>query len=121
MNILRLIPAILSLLLLAAHYYRAGLLPVAVVIVVSLFMLIFRRQWPLRIARVLLFAGTFEWIRVTFLLTSARQAAGAPWVRLAMILAAVTVICCSSLVFLYSRPVKRMYGIAGPASGEIDK
>jgi len=117
MTVLRLVPAVLSLLLLAAHYYRAGLLPVAVVIIVSMLSLFVRREWSLKIARLLLFAGGFEWIRITFLLTSARQAAGAPWMRLAIILGSVAVICYAALALLYSQSVKKMYGVEGAGPG----
>jgi hypothetical protein len=111
MTVLRLVPAVLSLLLLAAHFYRAGLLPVAIVIIISCLMLAVRREWSLKIARLLLFAGGLEWIRTTIMLTSMRQAAGAPWMRLAFILGVVIIVCYASLILLYSGPVKRMFKV----------
>ncbi len=111
MNFLRLFPVLLSALLLGAHFYRAGQLPLVLVVLAAPTILFFRRPWAARIIQIGLIAGGLEWARTMVGLVMARQAMGAPWTRLALILGAVSVLtACSALVFR-SRALKERYEV----------
>jgi len=104
MNLLRLLPVILSLLLLAAHFYRAGLAPLTVLCVALPLLLFLRQAWVPRLFQVLLVIGALEWLRALYGFAAMRIAFGEPWTRLAVILGAVALFTgCSGLVFRCSK------------------
>jgi len=97
---LRLIPVILSLVLLAAHFYRAGLLPVAVICLCLVPLLFVKKSWVPRFFQVLLLLGALEWLRALYSFAAMRIAWDQPWTRLALILGAVALFTAlSGLVF----------------------
>jgi len=109
MNFLRLLPVLLSVLLLGAHFFRAGQLPLVLVTLTIPAILLIRRPWAVRIVQVGLIAGGFEWARTTVHLVIERQAIGEPWIRLALILGTVAILTfCSPLVFR-SRSLRERY------------
>lgn len=89
MNFLRLLPVILSFLLLGAHFYRAGMLPLTVLCVAVLFLLFLRKPWIPRLFQGLLVLGSIEWLRTLYMFAAMRIAWGEPWTRLALILGTV--------------------------------
>lgn len=100
MGNLRRVPVVLSALLLGAHFLRGGhwLLLLASLAIPAISWI--RRPWAPRIVQVALIAGALEWARTLALLVMAREAIGAPWTRLALILGTVAVFtACSALVF----------------------
>ena len=100
MNFLRLLPVILSFLLLGAHFYRAGLLPLTLLCVAVLFLLFLRKSRVPLLFQVLLVLGALEWLRTLFMFAQMRIAFGEPWTRLAIILGAVALFTAlSGLVF----------------------
>lgn len=100
MNLLRLLPVILSLLLLAAHFYRADSLLLAVVFVALPLLLFLRQAWVPRLFQALLVLGALEWLRALYGFAAMRIAFGEPWLRLAIILVAVALFTgLSGLVF----------------------
>jgi len=113
MTLLRLLPVILSALLLGAHFYRGGNVGLAIVSGSVPFILLFRRKWVTYAVSGLLLVGALVWLEVTFAFVHIRQALGLPWVRLAVILGSVTVVTgLSALVFrkkklhaLYNRAI----------------
>lgn len=82
------IPA-LALLLLAAHWIRAGGWPLAAATVLSMGLLWVRRRWAARLLQAALAAGTVEWLRTLAAGIALRHAAGQPALRLTLILLAV--------------------------------
>jgi hypothetical protein len=100
MNAIRLLPVILSFLLLGAHFYRAGY-PFLTVLCATLPCLLFlRKAWVPRLFQVLLVLGALEWLRSLYLLAAMRIAFEQPWTRLAFILVAVALFTgLSGLVF----------------------
>jgi hypothetical protein len=113
MNVLRLLPVILSFLLLAAHFYRADLVPLSALCVALPFLLFLRQPWIPGLFQVLLTLGALEWLRALYGFAAMRIAFGEPWTRLAFILGAVAVFTgLSGLMFRnralrtrFSRPV----------------
>ncbi len=80
----------LALVLLAAHLAHAGWLPLAACAVLLTGLLGLRRPWAARAVQVVLAIATLEWVRTTVGLAQLRLHHGEPYLRLAVILGAVT-------------------------------
>ena len=101
---------VFSLLLLGAHFSRAGLPPFAFILVLFPALLFLKRAWVARLMQVVLALGALEWVRSTLVYVGARQEAGQSWVRLAAILGGVTAFTLlSALVFSRSRALRKRY------------
>jgi len=99
-NGLRLLPVIFSFLLLGAHYYRAGLLPLTIGCIAVLALLALRRWWVPPVMQALLVLGALEWLRILYVLASMRIAMDQEWLRMALILGGVAAFTgLSALVF----------------------
>ena len=83
-----LLPA-LALLLLGAHFYRAGEWPLAALSVALLPLLAVPRSWAVRTLQVAHVVGALEWLRTLAGFAAARMANGQPYLRLTAILVAV--------------------------------
>lgn len=105
----RLIPVILSLVLLAAHFYRAGLLPVAVICLGLVPLLFWKKSWVPRFFQVLLLLGALEWLRALYTFAAMRIAWDQPWTRLALILGAVALFTALSGLVFNSRKLRTFY------------
>ncbi|MGV1100438.1 hypothetical protein ACUUL3_13645 [Thiovibrio sp. JS02] len=86
---LRLLPIIISMLLLSAHFHRAGHPILAAGAILALFLLLLRRPRTVWLLQCLLVAGAAEWLRTAAQFISDRQTHGLPWLRLAIILGLV--------------------------------
>jgi hypothetical protein len=117
LNALRLLPVVLMLGVLAAHFYR-GFAWVPFGVTIALLPLLFiRAPWAARALQAALALGALEWLRTAAALIALRQATGQPYARLAIILGAValaTGLC--ALIFQWG-PVRARYGIGGPGRG----
>jgi membrane-associated PAP2 superfamily phosphatase len=112
MTLLRLIPVILSALLLGAHYLRSGQIVLAVALVLFPLLLFVKRAWVARSAQLVLLLGGLEWIRTLLVFVAARRAMEQPWTRLAVILGTVALFTIASgLVFSFSKVLRRRYGL----------
>ena len=100
MNLLRLLPVLLSFGLLAAHFSRADLFPLVLVSLAIPFLLLIKKAWVARCIQLFLLVGAAEWIRAMFGYIAIRKEIGEDWTRLAIILIAVALLtACSTLVF----------------------
>jgi hypothetical protein len=109
MNIVRLLPIFLSAILLTAHFFRARMFLPLVVSLALPFVLLVPRRWAARLVQTALMLGALEWIRTVLMLVMERQAAGRPWMRMAIILMSVAVFTAASgLVFRFG-PLKKRY------------
>jgi hypothetical protein len=100
MNLLRLIPVLLSFGLLAAHFSRTNLFPLVILSLAIPLLLFIKKAWAARSIQFLLLLGAAEWIRAMFGYIGARKAIGDDWGRLAIILGAVALLTAlSGLVF----------------------
>jgi len=79
----------LALLLLAAHFFRAGLVPFAGFSAALIVLLFVRAPWSARVLQVALAVGTLEWLRTAWVFAAARAAADQPYARLLVIIGAV--------------------------------
>ena len=100
MKVLRLLPVVLSFLLLGAHFYRAGQTAITAACVMVLFLLMLHKAWVPRLFQILLVLGALDWLRTLYVLAVMRVTFGQPWARLAVILGAVALFTAlSGLVF----------------------
>ncbi len=83
---------VLSAVLLAAHFSRAGLPPLAVAALLLPLLLLSRRAALTRVLRAGLALGAIEWLLTLAALVGDRRAAGRPFVRLAVILGSVALV-----------------------------
>ena len=104
MTVLRLLPLILSFLLLGAHFYRAGHPVFSGLCLGLLILLFYKKPWVPRLFRALLVLGALEWLRALYGFAAMRIAWDQPWTRLAIILGAVAAFTLlSGLVFKNAR------------------
>jgi len=117
MLFLQIIPVILSLAVLAAHFARHGHIGLALVPVALIGLLAVPRLWAARLLQVALLLGAAEWVRTTIVLAGIRADHGMSATRLVIILLAVAVLtAASALVFRTGRA--RAYFRAGGAKSE---
>jgi hypothetical protein len=104
-----LLPA-LALLLLAAHFFRGGLFPLAAVSFCLTALVFVSRPWAALLLRTALALGSIEWLRTAWVLSERRALAEQPYMRMLLILGAVAALTLVA-AWLAGRPVD------GPASG----
>ena len=109
MNIIRLLPVILSLLVLGAHYFRSGIYFIVVIILGLLGLLFVKKAWVARLTQVVLVLGMIEWIRTLFELVAVRQAFGQPWARMVAILGIVALLTGASALVFRGAALKERY------------
>ena len=107
----QLIPVIISMLLIGAHFLRSENLVFTAVSLILLFGLFIRHPLPARILQLALFLSTVEWVRTAFILTSVRLDAGLAWTRLAFILGAVACFSFASIFVFFSKTLKERYSL----------
>ena len=109
MTFLYLLPPLLSLLVLGAHFLRAGNLLLLGAALVLMAILLVRRPWAARAAQVALLFGTAEWARTLVVLAGARARAGEPFARLVTILSGVALATGLSTLVLRTGRVRRWF------------
>lgn len=112
MNFIRLLPVILSMLILTAHFLRAGYMILVILIISSLLFLFIRSSWIVRLIQVELILGGIEWIRTTFMLVNIRLANNLPWERLVIILGSVAAFTILSALVFNFKALKTRYNAA---------
>ena len=111
MNFLRLLPVLVCLLLLAAHFFRAGQVVIVFVLLALLPLLLVRKYWVPWIIQMVLLLGAVEWLRTLAFVAQMRIEFDMPWTRMAIILGGVALFtACSGLVFRGKALRKRYAG-----------
>lgn len=82
---------VLSLLLLAAHFYRGGLYALVVAAIALTGLTFAARPWARQALGLALLCGTFEWLRTAWDIAALRASMGQPYTRLLVILGGVAV------------------------------
>ena len=96
--------ATLSCLILAAHFLRMGaLVGVLICVALPIVAAATRARWALRSLQALLVVGCVSWIATALRIGAQRRAAGEPWLRMALILAAVALLSAVSAALLSRR------------------
>jgi hypothetical protein len=109
---------ILSELTLAAHFLRATQLAGVACCLAPLGLLLVPRPWAARLTQGLLALGALEWLRTLARLVVERRDLGAPWMRMAGILAGVTMATAASALVFSTERLRRRFGLgASPRKG----
>mgnify|MGYP000158004496 FL=1 len=111
MTFLRLLPVVLAVLLLGAHFYRAGWVVLTGLCVAMLLLLFLRKPWVPRLFQAVLLLGAVEWFRTLYVLAAMRIAWDEPWTRLALILGGVALFTALSALVFQARRLKAFYGL----------
>jgi len=109
MTVLLLAPVVLSLVLLAAHFLRAGQHVLVLLALAGIPLLAIRRRWAMRVVQAGLVLGAIEWVRTLLVLARRRLALGEPWGRLAVILGAVALLTALSALLFQTRRLRNRY------------
>jgi len=114
MLFLQLVPVILSLAVLAAHFLRQGQ-PILVFLSVALIGLLgVPRVWAARLLQVVLLLGAAEWVRTLIVLARIRAEHGQPATRMVIILAAVAILTAASALVFFTRRSRARFRVAIP-------
>jgi glucose dehydrogenase len=111
----------LALLLLAAHLLHGRLLPYAVLALLLTGLLWVRRPWAARVLQAVLLLATVEWALTAGSLAQMRMSHGEPYLRLVLILGAVTVLTLYA-AYAFQRPrLRAWFGLdSSPPRGSAD-
>lgn len=113
MDFVRLLPVILSALLMAAHFSRADNVALVLLSLAFPLILLWRRPWVARLTQVTLAVASLEWIRTAIVIAGRRQADGEPWTRMAIILGCVAALTLASALVFGGRVLRARYGLPG--------
>lgn len=111
MNFVRLLPVTISLLLLSAHFSRAGIQILSLFFLIFPFFLLIKKQWTVKFIKVALIIGTLEWIRTLFYYIGRRIELGEPYIRLVIIIMCVALFTGLSILVFKNRSLKDYYNI----------
>jgi hypothetical protein len=103
MTLLLLAPALISALLLAAHFLRGGNVVLAVAALAATGLAGVRRAWAARALQAGLLLASAEWCRTLLRIGAERRAAGGPWLRMSLILGAAAAVALIAAL-LYETP-----------------
>ena len=98
-------PAVLSALVLAAHFMRRGQILLCLVCLAAAVLAFVRRRWAPRVVQVFLLLAVAEWARTLVALLHERRASGEPAGRLVVILGTVMAVALFGAVLLGTRRV----------------
>jgi hypothetical protein len=109
MNVVRCIPVILSTLVLGAHFYRSGNMIVVAILALLPLILLVRKPWVPGFYAGILLLGAAEWVRTLLQIAELRQAQGAPWTRMAIIVGVVALVTASSSLVFTAKAMRTRY------------
>ncbi len=99
---MKLLPAIISYILLAAHFFRAGDPWLMGVFLLFPFILFIKKEWPVHVSFFVLLFSSIIWIRTTAIIIMIRVSQDLPWTRMALIMSALTALTIFSAFLLRS-------------------
>lgn len=107
--ILRIILLIISYLILSAHFFREGEIVLTAVYLFLPFLLFIKNRWSIIFLRIFSYGGVIIWLQTIYVLAFARISMGEPWLKMAIILGAVTVFTLYAGLLLNSKKMKSKY------------
>lgn len=119
MIIIALAPGLLAALLLAAHFLRHGAAGLALLCLVMPALLLVRHRYAALAYQVFLLIGGIIWLVTGWELVQERLLLGAPWIRLAVIMAVVAGNSFAALLLFRLRSLRERY--ASDRSGNDDE
>jgi hypothetical protein len=117
-NFVKLLPVMVSSLVLVAHFMRDGSDIRMVMSLLIPFLLLAYERWAARVVQLFLVIGAVEWARTTAVLLAERVEEGRPFMRMLIILASVTVFTAASAFVFRLRSLKELYGLSDAPEGE---
>lgn len=108
----QLLPVGLSALVLAAHFFRSGNVPLLLASLAMICLMFVRRSWAARVIQLGLLFGTIEWVRTLMLLIATRKELGQPYTRLGVILGAVAAVTAASALVFRTRRLRRRFRLS---------
>lgn len=105
--VLRLLPTVLSALLLAAHFLRSGNMVLVVGCAAFPLVLLIRKPWALHATQAYLVFAAVTWGWTAFQIAERRIAAVQPWGRMVLILGAVSLAAVGAAALLQARGTRR--------------
>jgi len=109
MTMLAIFPIILSFLLLAAHFYRGGLVALAAACLLLPLLLFVRKPRAARTIQIALLLGAVEWVRTIVVFAQARMELGYPYLRMAVILGAIALFTAGSALLFKTAAFRNRY------------
>lgn len=106
---LQLLPVVFSLVVLGAHFLRAGNVALLGLVCIALGLLGVRRPLAARLIQAALVLGALEWLRTLVSLTAWRAETGQPVVRLIVILGGVAILTGSSALVFRAARIRSWY------------
>ncbi len=119
LTFLQLLPVVLSLLLLGAHFLRAEIIPLVVFFALTPFILLHKRSFIPLVIQGLLLLGTVEWIRTAVTTIIIRESQAQSWQRYLIIMSSIVVFTLLSALILFSKNLKLVYGKSKKIAKEI--
>jgi len=114
-----LLPVILSLVVLAAHFLRSGNVVMVGGVLAVVVLLAVRRRWAARSVQVALLLGAAEWVRTLAQLVQSRSNAGEPVLRLSLILGGVALFTALSALVFRAPRLKGRYQSGNDSTGGL--
>ena len=109
MNIFKLLPVIISFLLLAAHFLRYGDSPMMAISLIVPILLFIKNKWVPRVIQLCLAMGALEWLSTTYFLIQERKSTGTDWHRLAIIMSLVALFTLLSGLVFRNKTLRERY------------
>ncbi|MCD6091904.1 MAG: hypothetical protein J7J72_10415 [Bacteroidales bacterium] len=109
MILLRLIPVILSFLLLGAHFSRDDQHVLTLIALVFPFLLLIKKSWIPKLFQIALILSALEWLRSSYFYIEAREQNGESWTILALIMGGVALFTILSALVFKSKTLKKRY------------
>jgi len=109
MILLRLMPVILSFLLLGAHFSRDNQPLLGLFALAFPLLLLIKKSWVPKLFQITLVLGALEWLRSMYFYIEAYEQNGKSWTRLALIIGGVALFTALSALVFKSKSVKNKY------------
>lgn len=111
MRIALLLPVLLSTLLVAAHFYRSGIVELALLSFLFPGLLFYRKPVSVRLVQAFLVLATAEWGRAMLKFIQLYQDNALSWHRLAVILGSVMLFTAASALVFRTRTLRTHYNM----------
>ncbi|MCD6180081.1 MAG: hypothetical protein J7K39_09280 [Bacteroidales bacterium] len=109
MIFLRLIPVILSFLILGAHFSRDNMSSLMMISLAFPFLLLIKKPWVPKVFQIALILGTLEWLRSLYFYIQAYEQSGQSWTKLLVIIGSVTLFTALSVLVFNNKAIRKRY------------
>ena len=110
MNFVRLLPAIFSTILIAAHFSRAGMDVLAIGLLFLPFTFFIKKPYVLRAWQIFLTIAGLIWIKAGVDVLQLRLDTGQPWLRFVIIIGIIAAFNGFAAVWMENRKIKSFFG-----------